>query len=79
LKKAFDRVPRRAIRWALRRQRIPEKLVSVVMSLYVESRSRVKAMVGTSQDFDIRVGLHQGSALSPLLFTTLMEEATKVT
>ena len=34
-------------------------------------------MAGTSEDFDIRVGVHQGSALSPLLFVTVMEEAHK--
>ncbi|XP_063854075.1 uncharacterized protein LOC135096492 [Scylla paramamosain] len=33
---------------------------------------------GTSRDFDIRVGVHQESALSPLLFITVMEEATKL-
>ena len=78
LEKAFDRVPRRAIEWALRRQNVPERLVAAVMSLYAESRSRVKTIVGTSEDFDIRVGVHQGSVLSPLLFITVMEEATKI-
>ena len=57
---------------------MPERLVAAVMSLYAESRSRVKTIVGTSEAFDIRVGVHQGSALSPLLFITVMEEATRV-
>jgi len=35
-------------------------------------------MVGTSRDFDITVGVHQGSALSPLLFITAMEETAKM-
>ena len=53
--------------------------MTAVMSLYVESRSRVKTVAKTSETFDIRVGEHQGSALSPLLlFTTVMEEATKL-
>ncbi|XP_063851530.1 uncharacterized protein LOC135094941 [Scylla paramamosain] len=75
LEKAFDRVPRRAIGWALTRQK---RLVTAVMSLYVESRSRMKTLARTSRDFDIRVGVHQGSALSPLLFITVMEEDTKL-
>ena len=79
LEKAFDQVPRRVIEWALRRQEVPERLVAAVMSLYVESRSKVKTVAGTSEAFDIRVGVHQGSALSPLLFITVMEEATKLT
>ena len=42
--------------------------MTTVMSLYVESRSRVKTVAGTSEAFDIRVGVHQGSALSLLLY-----------
>ena len=38
----------------------------------------VKRMMGLSRNFDIRVGVHQGSALSPLLFITVIEEATKM-
>ena len=53
LEKVFNKVPRRAIRWALRRQKVPEKLVNADMSLYVKSRSTMKAMVGISHDFDI--------------------------
>ena len=44
----------------------------------VESRSKVKTVGGASEAFDIRVGVHQGSALSSLLFITVMEEATKL-
>ena len=42
------------------------------------SRSKVRAVAGTLEAFDIRVGAHQGSALSPLLFIIVMEEATKL-
>ena len=77
LEKAFDRVPRRASRWALMRQEVPEKLVTAAKSL-CGVRLRVKRTVRTSRDFDIIVGVHQGSALSLLLFITVMEEATKM-
>ena len=70
LEEAFDR-------WALRRQKVPERFVSAVMSLYAESRSRVKTVAGTSEAFDIKVGVHQGSSFSLPLFITVMEEATK--
>ena len=33
--------------------------------------------MGTSESFEIKVGVHQGSALSPLLFIIIKEEATK--
>ena len=77
MEKAFDRVPRRAIEWALRRQLVPELLVQRVMSLYEDSRSRVRVAGVDSEWFNINVGVHQGSALSPLLFILVMEEATR--
>jgi len=42
LEKAFDRVPREIIRWALRRQKVPERLINMVMALYVNASSKVK-------------------------------------
>ena len=77
LEKAFDKVPRRAISWALRRQLVPENLVQLVMLLYDNTRSRVRVAGEESGEFPIEVGVHQGSALSPLLFMLLMEEATR--
>ena len=47
-KKAFNRMPREAIVWALRRQNVPERLTTLVMAVYVNSRSMVKTLVGTS-------------------------------
>ena len=77
LEKAFDRVPRRAIEWALRRQHVPEQLIQLVMCLYAGSRSKVCAAGGTSEWFDIGVGVHQGSTLSPLLFVLILEEVSR--
>ena len=77
LEKAFDKVPRPAIEWALRRQLVPERLVRLVMGLYANSTSKVKFAGELSETFPIEVGVHQGSALSPLLFNLVMEEATK--
>ena len=36
LKKAFDRVPRKVIEWALRRKMVPERKVKAIMALYAE-------------------------------------------
>ena len=34
-------------------------------------------MIGDTEDFLIDIGLHQGSALSHFLFTTVMDELTR--
>lgn len=57
---------------------MPERLVAAVTSLYVESRSKVETIAGTSEAFNIKIGVHQGSALSPLHFIVVMEKATKL-
>jgi len=64
------------IEWALRRNGIPERMIEVAMALNVNSRTRVKAMAGISEEFNISVGLHQGSVLSPLLYIIVMDELT---
>ena len=63
LEKAFDKVPREAIQWALRRQLVPERLVRLVMALYASSTSKVRVAGEYSDSFIIGVGVHQGSAL----------------
>ena len=77
LEKAFDRIPRAAVTWALRRQGVPEQLVKAIMLLHVGSTTRVLAAGGLSEELGLSVGVHQGSTLSPLLFNLVMEEATK--
>ena len=55
LEKALDRVPRKAIRWALRRQRVLERLIEQVMALFHGTRSRVRTMAGLSEKFEMEV------------------------
>ena len=40
-------------------------------------KSGVSAAGGVSNNFNISVGVHQSSALSPLLFNLVMDEATR--
>jgi hypothetical protein len=73
LEKAFDRVPREVIRWALRKKGVNENLVEAVMRLYIGARTKVRVGNGLSEAFEVKVGLHQGSVLSPLLFIVVMD------
>ncbi len=49
----------------------------LVMALYENSISKLKAPAGISKEFSIRVGVDQGPALSPLLLIVVMQEAMK--
>ena len=49
----------------------------VIRDMYEGIRTRVRTVLGDTADFPIDIGLHQGSALSPFLFTTVMEELTR--
>jgi hypothetical protein len=81
LEKAFDRVPRELVWWALRKQNVTESLIGAVKALYEGSTSAVRVVVGTGtrtgREFDVAVGVHQGSVLSPLLFVVVMDELTR--
>ena len=77
LEKAFDRVPRRVMEWAMRKKGLPEILVKAVMSLYEEAETKVRNGSGLSEEFSVKVGVHQGSVLSPLLFAMVIDEVTE--
>ena len=76
LEKAYDRIPREVVFWSLRKKRVTEKLVRVIASLYRGCKTKVICAAGESVNFPIQVGLHQGSALSPFLFTVVLETVT---
>lgn len=50
-----------------------EKLVKTVMRLYEGARTCVRVDSELSEPFAVKVGVHQGSVLSPLLFITVMD------
>jgi len=74
---AFDRVLREVIRWAMHKLRLGEGLVSAVMSMYTGAKTVVRTVYGNSSGFEIKVGMHQDSALSPLLFVIFMETISR--
>ena len=77
LEKAFDRVPREVLWWALRRAGVDEWMVNIIKAMYSGACTSVKTQGGESSVFDVRVGVHQGSILSPLLFIIVLEELSK--
>ena len=67
-------MPREVVWWAMRKLAVDEWIINVVQAMYSNSRSRVRINDSFSEEFPIRVGVHQGSVLSPLLFITYLEK-----
>ena len=73
LEKAFDRVPRKVLKWAISKKGIPEVLVRSVMSLYEGAKTRARVDSELSEEFEVKVGMHQGSVLSPFIFVVVID------
>ncbi|KAK3556397.1 hypothetical protein QTP70_007981 [Hemibagrus guttatus] len=77
LEKAYDRMPREELWYCMRKSGVAEKYVRVVQDMYERSRTVVKCAVGQTEEFNVEVGLHQGSALSPFLFAMVMDQLSE--
>jgi len=55
----------------MRKLGVEEWLASAVMS--IGAKTVVRTVYGNSSGFEVKVGMHQGSALSRLLFVIVME------
>ena len=67
LEKAFDRVPREVVWWALRVVGVDEWIVKAIQAMYVGVTTAVILRDEESKEFGVKVGVRQGSVLSPLL------------
>ena len=72
LEKAFD-TPEKNSTAILRWMGAPESEVKTVEAMYENTKARVVVGSGMSNEFQVNIGLRQGSALSPLLFILVME------
>ena len=54
-----------------------EWIKRLVQGMYANARSRVHVGEGYSEEFEVKVGVHQGSLLNPLLFIIVLEAVSR--
>jgi hypothetical protein len=77
LKKAYDKVPRNIMWWALQKHKVLTKYITLIKDMYDNVVTSVRTSDGDTNDFLINIGVHQGSVLSPYLFALVMDEVTR--
>ena len=77
LEKAYDRVARELIWYSIRRKGVPEAYINIIRDMYAGCNTSVMTSAGRTTEIEIEVGLHQGSALSPLLFVIIIDVITE--
>ena len=77
MENAFDRVLREVIRWAMHKLGVKEWLVSAIIFMYMGAKTVVRTVYGNTKCFEVNVGMHQGSALSSLLFVIVMQALSR--
>ena len=77
LEKEYNRVPRKEILNCLRLKDVEEKYIRLIQDMHENCKTIVRCAVGTTTDFYVKVGLHQGSALSSILFAIVIDSLTE--
>ena len=73
LEKEFVQVTWKVIWWVLRKFGVEEWIVRLVQGMYANAGSCVLVGEGNSEEFEVKVGVHQDLELSPLLFIIVLE------
>jgi Reverse transcriptase (RNA-dependent DNA polymerase). len=68
LSKAYDRVNIHILRHAFNRLKIPSNFTNTIISLFTNRKNSVFTAVGTTNPYDVLIGIDQGEVISPLLW-----------
>ena len=62
----------------MRKQGLSEVIVRAAMSLYDGAKATARVGSAYSEEFKVKVGVHQTSVLSPLLFAIVVDVITEM-
>ncbi|EMS56501.1 Callose synthase 9 [Triticum urartu] len=63
-KKAYDKIPWNVMWWALEKHKVPTNYITLINDMYDNVVTSVRTSDGDTDDFPIKIGLHQGSAMN---------------
>jgi hypothetical protein len=59
------------------RKGVPKINIDLIQDMYEGSRTSIKSLYGVIENFNVGVDVHEGSALSPYLFSVVMDRITR--
>jgi hypothetical protein len=78
LEKAYNKVPRNIMWWALQKHNVSIKYITLIKDMYDNIVTSVRTSDRDTNNFPINIGLHQGSALSSYLFALVMMRSQEI-